>query len=96
MTKKKKDFFESVLSDVRPLNKKKHIVFKHDESTNKPKIKHKKVEFIKKTIAVEEKRPTNQNQLSYVINDKSNLICHTHSLLIKSIITIYTLLKLTR
>ena len=32
MTKKKKDFFESVLSDVRPLNKKKHIVFKHDES----------------------------------------------------------------
>ena len=72
MTKKKKDFFESVLSDVRPLNKKKHIVFKHDESTNKPKIKHKKVEYIKKTIAVEEKRPTNQNQLSHVINDKSN------------------------
>lgn len=71
MTTKKKDFFESVLSDVKPL-KNKRISYKKAETTDVPKEKHQKIEAIKKIVAIEEKKTTKPNQLKQAINDKSS------------------------
>ena len=72
MTKKKKDFFENVLSDVTPLKKNRHINFTEKEIKYTLKEKYQEKELLKKPIATKEEKIIPQSQSKQPINDKSN------------------------
>ena len=72
MIKKKKDFFESVLSDVSPLKRKGHIDLKKEEIKSTLKKKYYETEILAKTAISEEKEFIKTDQTKKIINDKSN------------------------
>ena len=72
MIKKKKDFFESVLSDVSPLKRKRHIDLKKEEIKSTLKKKYYETEILAKTAISEEKEFIKTDQTKKIINDKSN------------------------
>ena len=72
MTKNKKDFFESVLSDVKPLKKKRNIEKKKKETENITKETHYEIVPLNKTAIIQKNKPEVTGHKNLITNDKSN------------------------